>query len=180
MANESKADATTRLRREGRWEEASQYKERQRLRLREQGMSRKEAKEAAWDAMMTEFPPLPLDAAAAASCDVDESVDESVISEIASRSEEDADGEMSEVIRWVYDYIDRGEEQAAKSAPSTGAYSLWRWARENHRAFYEKILVQAIKARSASAQVTPRDDGGDLSGLCDRLAEIARNIRSSL
>ena len=172
MFHESKADATSRLRREGRWEEASLYRERQRLQLREQGMSRKEAKEAAWTGMMTEFPPLPLDATPAARCSSDESVDEAVIKQIASRSE-DTNEEMSAVIRWVYDYIDRDEQQAAKSAPSTGAYSLWLWARVSRRAFYEKILVQAIKAKTNDIKVTPMDDGGDISELCAKLETFA-------
>lgn len=53
---ESKLKATDRLRREGRWEEASEFREKQRLRLRSEGMSKGKAVEEAWRLMLENFP----------------------------------------------------------------------------------------------------------------------------
>ena len=57
--NESKIELTERLRREGRWAEASLFKDRKVKELRSQGVKRPQAADQAWEAMATEFPPLP-------------------------------------------------------------------------------------------------------------------------
>ena len=56
---ESRIDATARLRREGRWDEATAFREAQRQRLRSEGLPRQKAVEAAWAAMVKKFQPLP-------------------------------------------------------------------------------------------------------------------------
>ncbi|REJ82660.1 MAG: hypothetical protein DWQ29_13060 [Planctomycetota bacterium] len=59
--NESKIELTERLRREGRWSEASKFKDDEIKRLRaEEGLNREDAKERAWELMAEEYPPLPL------------------------------------------------------------------------------------------------------------------------
>ena len=58
--DESKIELTERLRREGRWEEASSFRETARADFRAKGMARKEAVEAAWDATAEAYPPLPV------------------------------------------------------------------------------------------------------------------------
>jgi hypothetical protein len=56
---ESKIVATERLRKEGRWDEASLWRDKKRKQLRADGQARAESNEAAWDAMIKQFPPLP-------------------------------------------------------------------------------------------------------------------------
>jgi hypothetical protein len=56
---ESKIELTDRLRREGRWAEASARKEAIRTQLRAEGMSRAEANPEAWRRMAAEFPARP-------------------------------------------------------------------------------------------------------------------------
>jgi hypothetical protein len=53
---ESKIDLTERLRREGRWAEASKYKDETVKKLRAKGMKRAEAGEQAWQRMADAFP----------------------------------------------------------------------------------------------------------------------------
>jgi hypothetical protein len=55
---ESKIDATHRLERDGRWETASRYRHRRRQELRDGGMSKSDAREAAWDEMTERFQPI--------------------------------------------------------------------------------------------------------------------------
>jgi hypothetical protein len=57
--SESKIVATDRLRREGRWPEASIFRDNERQRLRAAGIPRKQANEQAWEAMTAAYPPLP-------------------------------------------------------------------------------------------------------------------------
>ncbi len=57
--SESKIELTERLRREGRWAEASKFKDETVKKLREGGMKRSEANEQAWEEMAQAFPPLP-------------------------------------------------------------------------------------------------------------------------
>ncbi len=63
--NESKIALTERLRREGRWAEASKLKDTALAEFRAKGMNRDEASEAAWDAMEKAYPPLAAAEAAA-------------------------------------------------------------------------------------------------------------------
>jgi hypothetical protein len=55
---ESKIVLTERLRREGRWAEASKYKDDALSDFRGKGMKRDEASESAWNAMEQAFPPI--------------------------------------------------------------------------------------------------------------------------
>lgn len=55
---EDRIDVCDRLRREGRWQEATGLRERIRRQLRAQGVSRSIAKDRAWDEMIAAFPPL--------------------------------------------------------------------------------------------------------------------------
>jgi hypothetical protein len=57
--NESKIDLTERLRREGRWAEASKYKDEVVKKLRASGLKRCEAGEQAWQEMAEAFPQTP-------------------------------------------------------------------------------------------------------------------------
>lgn len=56
--NETKIDLTHRLQRDGRWEEASAFREKMRRELREAGKVRAVANDEAWARMADEFPPL--------------------------------------------------------------------------------------------------------------------------
>ena len=51
MANESNVECTDRLRRQGKWEEASRYKDEVKQCLREEGKTKREANDLAWTAM---------------------------------------------------------------------------------------------------------------------------------
>jgi hypothetical protein len=65
--NESKIALTERLRREGRWAEASKFKDDNLREFRSKGMKRDEASEAAWEALDQAYPPI---AAVAATADM--------------------------------------------------------------------------------------------------------------
>lgn len=57
--NESKIELTERLRREGRWSEASKFKDEAVKKLRAQGLKRTQACQQAWQEMAEAYPPLP-------------------------------------------------------------------------------------------------------------------------
>ncbi len=57
--NESKVELMDRLRREGRWSEASKFKDTALADFRAKGMKRDEAGAAAWEATAEAYPPLP-------------------------------------------------------------------------------------------------------------------------
>lgn len=54
---ESKIEATHRLEREGRWDEACGFRDAARQECRNKGLTRREANERAWELMIAEFPP---------------------------------------------------------------------------------------------------------------------------
>jgi len=55
--NESKIELTERLRRDGRWAEASKFKDTVLAEYRQKGLKRDDASKAAWEAMEQAFPP---------------------------------------------------------------------------------------------------------------------------
>ena len=55
VVTETKIDATHRLQKDGRWEEASEYRDEQRQKFRAEGLTKKEANEKAWEAMILKF-----------------------------------------------------------------------------------------------------------------------------
>ena len=59
---ESKIETTDRLRRQGKWEEASRFKDQAKQRHRDAGKSRQEANRLAWEAVQEKFPPVPPEA----------------------------------------------------------------------------------------------------------------------
>ena len=67
--NESKIELTERLRREGRWAEASKFKDTVLAECRAKGFKRDEASEAAWKAMEQAYPSI---AAVASTTDIRE------------------------------------------------------------------------------------------------------------
>jgi hypothetical protein len=59
VMKESKIELTSRLREEGRWAEASKFKDAVIQRLRSEGVKRQEAGRRGWEEMAAAFPPLP-------------------------------------------------------------------------------------------------------------------------
>ena len=126
---ESKCVATDRLRREGRWEEASLWRDQKRGELRAEGQTKAKSNEQAWDAMIDKFPPLPP-------------------SEVQSRGgghavelldiDPDAyDGQSGCAgdIAWVYQNLSV-KSATPHQAPSSGAWALLQWARRNTDKFF--------------------------------------------
>lgn len=101
--NESKIALTERLRREGRWDAASKFKDDALREFRAKGMKRDEASEAAWEAMEQAYPPI---AAVAATTDTraEEPIDTRVqgLSEIpAGWPQLPANAALPSEIAWV-------------------------------------------------------------------------------
>ena len=150
--NESKIALTERLRREGRWAEASKLKDTALADFRAKGMKRDEAAEAAWAAMAEAYPPLTAveatadpgapDVAATDACPI-------------PWSDLPTEAEFGDEVRWVHSqYIRIIEEnprgrrihwdRATVKPPSTGACSLARFAAENRTAFYKDMLPKIM------------------------------------
>jgi hypothetical protein len=142
---ESKIGATERLRREGRLEAASIFRDGKRRLLRDGGMSRKEAVEASWEAMLIEFTPLPESTPSEPATSGDDGRNAAVIEEILLRPKTLSSDIISDVA-WVYGHV--GDDEVKPDAvPSLGAWSMWRWAKENRNEFFEGIWPKAAAAK---------------------------------
>ena len=143
---ESRIAATDRLRREGRWEEASLWRDERRKQFRAEGLSKAEANEASWRALSEQFPPLSTTDKGRKGADSNEAV------EFVDLAPEDFSGQPNLVrdTLWVYENLaHRGAE--AKDAPSLGAWSLLNWARENQNRFFDQLLPKAMVAQKKQA-----------------------------
>lgn len=115
--NESKIELTHRLHREGRWDEASRFKDETISRMRSEGLSRNDARERAWEALEGRFPPLPTEAAVA-----QPQVTWDQFDDVPS----DTPGSFTRDVPWVYDRLAVADLEPA-DAPSPGAWSLLQW-----------------------------------------------------
>jgi hypothetical protein len=131
---ESKIDATRRLQRKGRWEEASAYRHEVRRRLRTEGKNKAEASEGAWLAMMEKFAPLP--PAEVPADGLDDLLKQSGTHEV----------DLVTDILWVYEHL---VDKAAgpEDAPGAGAWALLDWARQYRVEFFETLLPKALAAK---------------------------------
>jgi hypothetical protein len=169
---ESKIEVTERLRREGRWSEASLFKDQELKRLRGEGMNKAEASEQAWAAMAETFPPLAnrggpdvhTDAPGATAAEpwpaqqprgMEPDIDvEALLDRIGD------DRQAPDLVRdtlWVYGAL---ENRRAKpeDAPSLGAWSLLLWARQYRNRFFEQVLPKAMMNKPPEDEENIRDE----------------------
>src|SRR5689334_13727195 len=129
---ESMIDATDRLRREGKWSEASTYRDDLRRQLRADGRPKSEASDVAWQAMIEKFPPQPV----ADTINVTEELDELDFEGLAVQFGGNAPDLLRDAM-WVYENL-VNKRATAQDAPSLGAWSLLKWARGNSNRFFEQ------------------------------------------
>jgi len=132
-----------RLRAEGRWPAASEYREAERQRLRGAGHSKEVARRKSWDAMLGKFRPRGAATSQAMADDDDgeefEIVDEGVIiqhtdderRELIELAQQVTAWEcnLTEALKWARDSLD--SLVAPASAPSVLAWLLWKLGRED-------------------------------------------------
>jgi hypothetical protein len=157
---ESKIELTERLRKEGRWSEASVFKDAEVKRLRSEGVRSVEAKEQAWRLMAEKFPPIgqPLHAAFADPAP-GERAPSAAMAQTADNPEVDAmlegiaEGRSSLVADtfWVYENLEQ-KRIMPDEAPSRGAWSLLQWARQYRSRFFEQFLPKAMKDADDSTE----------------------------
>jgi hypothetical protein len=136
---ESKIVATDRLRRENRWEMATQWRDEKRKQLRTEGQTKADSNESSWDAMLKQFPPLPPNEhtpATGSSTGGLELVD-------AGSSDYNGQPDLVRDTLWTYENLAR-KGVTPKDAPSLGAWSLLGWARGSQDHFFEKMLPKAM------------------------------------
>jgi hypothetical protein len=171
--NESKIELTERLRREGRWEEASRFKDEVLRKLRSNGMGKAESKEDAWAEMAKAYPPLPAPegeaapiangaepgpsrapAASAGQTAAEESID------VDALLERIGDGRPSDLVQdtlWVYENL-ANRRVKASDAPSCGAWALLEWARQYRNRFFEQVLPKAMVNKPAEGEAHEREE----------------------
>ena len=201
---ESKIVATERLRREGRWEEASKLKDAALREFKAKGMKRAEASEAAWNAMLEAFPPLvPADTPTepppgAASESTHRAGGARCVSDGASGSPPIPDnwGEIPDSanfeaeVEWVHqNRVLVVEERpggsarlhwnrARNPAPSYGAINLMEFAATNRAKFMDVVL--RVKPGSEEQEEEANSDDPSLEEVERMLAEMIRQWEQDL
>jgi hypothetical protein len=176
---ESRIEATDRLRREGRWEAASRFRDEKRREFKAAGLKRAEANDAAWDAMLVEFAPMSTVTCTGKPTAV---TDDAAIAELAGRRPSPMS--YADEVAWVYSHL--GDENApTNEIPSLGAYSLWDWARSNPAKFYDALWPKAESARRQQYQ--PLEDPAFVQAVINyddvrnaRLTEMASDLEEAI
>lgn len=164
---DSKIAVTERLRREGRWKQASEFRERERQRLRDEGLARNEAKEEAWRLMAERFPPVPEGAANGSGEALERSPAACVPKEVfGGRPSE----QMTVAVNWVANHIlvaDVGPEDS----PGPMAWSLLQFGRENPNVFWRDVWVKLLPSRSQIERQERYHDDGRALELVEQLLQ---------
>ncbi len=168
---ESKIDLTNRLKREGRWEEASLLKDQKIKKFRDSGMKRPDAQDKAWEAMEVEFPP----AEALEIPRENEPGSELTVEQIAGLSAGTLK-EFSGDVAWTYANLETTED-FTEEPPSTGALALLKWARANQQDFFSKIVPKAIQIQEKQSGQDAEEDEIDREEV-ERIKKLFKMVRS--
>lgn len=158
---ESRIDATDRLRREGRWGEASLRRDEARKQLRSEGKNRREANDEAWEAMLEQFPPLPAPTAALTNALDLADADVAILDRLAA-----VEPDIARDAAWVYSHLEHPRVQI-ESAPSLGAWGLLRAARSDPQKFLATILRAIPAPASRPKQAYAEQEADTDPGLAD-------------
>ena len=145
---ETRAEAMHRLQREGRWEEASAYRQEVRKQQRVQGKTKAKAGQIAWQMMAERFPPL--GAGQGTQVAGSDGLSSEQFDELLRRTA----GQGVDLIRdvlWTYENL-ANTNAAAEDAPSMGAWSLLEWARNYRNHFFERLLPKALTAKERQGE----------------------------
>ena len=172
MENKQKKDSSwkteiwLRIRKEGRLAAFDAKRAELREKYKREGYSREDAGDRAWREAADAFPPLP-----ELESDGDVMTPEEVNDLLARPEFETVD--LADDVLWVYGALDNRQARA-KDAPTRGAWSMLKWARNHRDRFFEHLLPKALKVREAGP-------GGHGEVLVDRtqqeLEEILQRIR---
>lgn len=121
-----------RLRADGRWGEATQYREAERRRLRAAGRSKQQARDESWAAMLAKYPPLRAATAEASSpaTVTDPNTPKVIIDMTTSPDFETA-------LRWVWSAMAYDPSTIdATQAPQPGCLDLLKFAKSDPKTFF--------------------------------------------
>ncbi len=178
-----------RLRAEGRWTQASEFREAERQRFRKAGRSKPQARDESWSAMLVKFPPQTQTGPAhraAVQPEVDPEVAQAIeeqLDELASRG---ASRDIQRDLDWAYANMALKNLMPLDSgAPSVSAFDMYRFARDpkTHGKFLEKYLAftQAKEKADGNSSQEWEDDKRKQFSVLKKLASIVvANIESSL
>ncbi len=160
--NESKIGITERLRREGRWDEATQFKDEALKELRSNGMRRDEATQTAWEEMEQSYPPI---AAVAATADMQAEVatDKRIhgLSDIpASWGELPANASLQAEIAWcqanrlrcVREMSDRVVVDLSRALSPAPSYATLGWLETSIKTYAKFVDVAARATASLDSE----------------------------
>ena len=144
---ESKLIASNRLRKEGRWPEASTWRDAEKKRLRAEGMNKIDSNEAAWVNMSEEFPPIDMPqpekkVQLPPKPKKEEKADVVDLVECDEFDDYDGTTDISGDIAWVYTNLCLNDIKPSDS-PGPGAWGLLAWARENRNRFFEQMIPKS-------------------------------------
>jgi hypothetical protein len=156
---ESKVSATDRLRRDGRWNEASEFRDRARKELRASGMNRSLAAEEAWVRMIAEYPASEAEAGEESSAEPDWPV--GFTEDDEQEALESISGKLADFDRdfvWAYSQLGKSD-LTPRDAPSAPAWFLLKYANSARSEFLKRAATFFERRESkAEAEQAMFDD----------------------
>lgn len=133
----------TRLKKEKRYQEANEFREAARLKYVEEGMIQRHAVNRAWEDTEAAFPPL------------EEKTPEPEVDDVEfDKLTVDSQPDLARDVLWAYDNLEL-KSTKPEDAPSVGAWSLLKWAREYRNRFFEQLVPKAMAAKAKESDTGP-------------------------
>ncbi len=179
---ESKIGLTERLRREGRWSEATRFKDETIAQLRSEGMKRIDAATEAWKRTAEKYPPLAETDSVETTAAVQQPEEAGDDVDVDALLDRVGDRQPPDLVRdtlWVYQNIEnRGVKP--ENAPSLGAWSLLKWARDYRNRFFEQILPKALVNKPANETEGTRRERKSIAEVERSFADLDESWRAEL
>jgi len=173
--NETRAEATHRLQREGRSDEATEYRREIRRQERAKGKGKAEAGEIAWRMMMERFPPLAPEIQSGKPGGPNREPAAGSDPALAALRERTAGQPMDFPRDVVWDYQHLADEEVTPDdAPSTGSWSLLGWARDYRNHFFQHLFPKAL---AAQGKTKPRGEQEMIQREQKTVAELKEMLR---
>ena len=151
----SKSSLIERWKREGRWEDIDIEKNARIKELRSSGILKAAAGEQAWQEMADKYPP------------IEPKQEPKTFEPIADLAGDN--GDFVAAAQWAFDNLARDVEP--KDAPSAGAWSLLKWARNSEDDFFKSIMPKALDIRAKQGGAVDEQAIEELSE-CEGIQEL--------
>lgn len=174
---ESKIEITRRLQASGLWDQVSVYRTERRIRYRDVGLTKKEAKEKSWADMQSKYPPPGVEPVEPPDIEMPEPVLPEPEDDIVHIAATLGSMDVARDVEWAYNNLN-DQRVRADQAPSGGAWSMLLYAREARHKFLELVAKYDVQKQKQDEKesIAFLADAADHTKAIEKLLAITERV----